>query len=61
MDGFSTIAPLLFYFNDLSDKGFAPATDLSFNKDVSTTVIINTRTNEVVPHWVELDKVRNSA
>jgi len=57
MDGFSTIAPMLFYFDKLSSKGFGPVNDLTFDNEHETTIIIDTVTNEIVPHWVELDMV----
>jgi len=58
LDGFSTMGPLLFYLNNVTSKGFiTPFTIGDYALQNVTTVIVNARTNERVPHWVELDAV----
>ena len=55
-DGHSIGSPVLVYFDDVSVDGVVEHTDISryADEDVNT-VIINARTGERVPHWVELD------
>jgi hypothetical protein len=58
LDGFSTIGPLLFYLPNVTSKGFITQFNIGdYLLSNVTTVIINTQTNQRVPHWVELDAV----
>jgi len=58
MDGFSTIAPLLFYLPNASNRSLVPFSNISSYKDESaTTVILNVVTGARMPHWTELDSV----
>eukprot|EP01138_Halocafeteria_seosinensis_P000158 gb/GECG01000164.1/.p1 GENE.gb/GECG01000164.1/~~gb/GECG01000164.1/.p1 ORF type:complete len:683 (+),score=64.76 gb/GECG01000164.1/:1-2049(+) len=56
LDGFSPIPPILTYFPGLSLTGCPRLwnVDFSLSSD-SATLLINADTNEIVPHWVELD------
>ncbi len=55
-DGFSTMTPMLAYFEDVSLDGVVRSTDIGDSLlDDSLSVLINVDTGERVPHWVELD------
>ncbi|CAN0012715.1 unnamed protein product, partial [Choristocarpus tenellus] len=56
MDGFSTLAPILFYLEGMSSSNLVgpgdPGASLSIN---STTWLIEVPTGELIPHFVEID------
>ncbi|CAM9882608.1 unnamed protein product, partial [Ectocarpus fasciculatus] len=55
-DGFSTLAPILFYLEGMSASGFAGPGDIGASLHAnSTTWLIDADTGEMVPHFVELD------
>ncbi len=55
-DGFSTLTPMVVFFDNVSLDGVIPHTDLGSYADADVkTVVINTKTGERVPHFVELD------
>ena len=59
-DGFSTISPLLFAFDDgpidADASRLVPFWNISaFSEAAATTVLVDTTTGERVPHWVEVD------
>ncbi len=55
-DGFSTIGPLLAFFQDLSTEGLVGHQDIGAYEDAdATTVLLDLETGERVPHWAELD------
>ncbi len=55
-DGFSTLTPLVAYFDGVSLDGVIPHTDLDlYEAPDAKTVILNAETGERVPHFVELD------
>ena len=58
-DGFSTIAPLLFVFDepvDASSSHMVPAWDIGlYTASNATTVLVDTVTGQRIPHWVEID------
>ncbi|CAM9145677.1 unnamed protein product, partial [Scytosiphon promiscuus] len=56
MDGFSTLAPILFYVEGMSSSGFATPGDIGASLHAnSTTWLIEANTGRMVPHFVELD------
>lgn len=55
-DGFSINTPALFYLEGDTYEQASPFDDLDgFDSPDATTVIINTATGEVHPHWLEFD------
>lgn len=53
LDGFSVMSRLLAKFNDISSNGW---TDIGvYLAANATTVIINARAGEKIPHWAEVD------
>ncbi|CAM9608267.1 unnamed protein product, partial [Hapterophycus canaliculatus] len=55
-DGFSTLAPILFYLEGMSPSGFAGPRDIGASLHAnSTTWLIEANTGRMVPHFVELD------
>ncbi|CAM9371971.1 unnamed protein product [Pylaiella littoralis] len=55
-DGFSTLAPILFYLEGMSSSGFAGPGDIGASlHSNSTTWLIDADTGRMVPHFVELD------
>ncbi|KAH3766727.1 ATP-dependent DNA helicase RecG [Pelomyxa schiedti] len=60
LDGFSVSAPILCYFEEVSLDGVIGLSNLStYTSPYAKTVVINTATNELIPHWVELDAMDN--
>lgn len=59
LDGFSTIAPLLFYLNGATNTSFVPHNNISrsLSPFESSTIIVNVQTGKIMPHWAELDAV----
>lgn len=56
LDGFSVMSPLLVKFSELSSLGLIPWDNItSYSAANATTVIINTKTGEKIPHWAEVD------
>ncbi|KAH3732857.1 ATP-dependent DNA helicase RecG [Pelomyxa schiedti] len=56
LDGFSVSAPILCYFEEASLDGVISLSNLSaYTSPTAKTVLIDTTTNTLVPHWVELD------
>lgn len=56
LDGFSVMSPLLVKFSDISSTGLIPWNDIGIYLAANaTTVIINAKTGEKVPHWAEVD------
>ncbi|CBJ27425.1 conserved unknown protein [Ectocarpus siliculosus] len=55
-DGFSTLAPILFYLEGMSASGFAGPGDIGASLHAnSTTWLIDADTGGMVPHFAELD------
>ncbi|CAB1117427.1 unnamed protein product [Ectocarpus sp. CCAP 1310/34] len=55
-DGFSTLAPILFYLEGMSASGFAGPGDIGASLQAnSTTWLIDADTGGMVPHFAELD------
>jgi len=62
LDGFSTVTPMLAYFDDVSLDNVVGHDDIgAFMDDDVTTVILNTETGERVAHFVELDETAEEA
>ena len=59
LDGFSTIAPLLFYLKGASNTTFVAHHNipLSLQARSSSTLIVNVQTGQLMPHWTEIDAV----
>ncbi|CAM9832707.1 unnamed protein product, partial [Ectocarpus sp. 13 AM-2016] len=54
-DGFSTLAPILFYLEGMSGSGFAGPGDIGASLHAnSTTWLIDADTGEMVPHFAEV-------
>eukprot|EP00752_Nemacystus_decipiens_P014344 g12761.t1 len=62
LDGFSTIAPILFYLEGISSSGFVGPDDIGASLlATSTTWLIDADTGQMVPHFVELDALDPTA
>ena len=58
IDGFSTVAPILFGFDrEINGGTLVQASNISISMDLnqSTTFLINSETNELIPHFVDKD------
>lgn len=61
LDGFSTIAPLLFYLPGAVNNTFIPHTDIGrYLEPDASTIILNVVSGQRVAHWTELDMVDSS-
>ena len=54
-DGFSTLGPMLVYFEDLSLEGVVGHDDIEASLSSDTIALINTETGEREPYFAELD------
>ncbi len=58
LDGFSTTAPLLFNLPDVTNDTMVPWWNIElYSASNVSSILINTKTGERVPHWVEIDRV----
>lgn len=58
LDGFSTIAPILFYLQDAVATGLVPHTNIAqYLEANASTVILDLSTGQRVAHWTELDAI----
>lgn len=59
LDGFSTIAPLLFHLRGATNATFVSYEHIERSLDItSSTLIINVLTGQLMPHWTEIDQVK---
>jgi len=58
MDGFSTTAPLLFNLPDVVNASMIPFWNMElYSLANATSILLNTKTGQRVPHWLEIDQV----
>lgn len=58
LDGFSTTAPFLFNLPDVVNASMIPFWNMGlYNLTNATSILINTKTGQRVPHWLEIDNI----
>ncbi len=56
-DGFSPNGPLIVHLPGVTEDGLSPSTDIAASLEPdANTILIDTDTGDVVPHWAELDR-----
>jgi len=56
LDGFSVMSPLLVKLSQVGSLGLIPWDNIeSYSAINATTVVINAKTGQKIPHWVEVD------